>query len=230
MGTMMKAMRNPKKMDDQQVMAAYVKDMTEAKENKQLTEQEAEFGDFLKAQLAKTGKGNDFFASMATKLLIEKRVLSENMVNALRKCMNVEKEPKKEEPIDESTLPKATFKIRQWLMKDRNLDSRIISGIVLKETAKAYLFKGHADMLETQSWCMRCGKPLTQPASYTIGFGEVCADKMMVPYPSDLNEMNSRQRKAYRRKILGVLHNQKFECWIPKSQVEEIVSYETKAK
>jgi hypothetical protein len=35
--------------------------------------------------------------------------------------------------------------------------------------------------------------------------------------------MTGKARKEYRKALLGVLHKQKFERWIPKSQVEEVL-------
>jgi hypothetical protein len=54
-----------------------------------------------------------------------------------------------------------------------------------------------------------------------IGFGEKCAAKVGVPYPTDILQAPKKTRLAMRKKLLKVLHNQKFETWIPKSQIQE---------
>jgi hypothetical protein len=134
--------------------------------------QRAEFLDWINGEFEKAGKEgrrlSDFFTSMRTKLICAD-ALSENMVNALRKCKD---RPALSEVKKDAKTVVLTLKIKKFLQKQLELDSRVITGVVKCESAKAYLMEGHADMLSTMSWCMRCGKGLTQPASYTIGFGE----------------------------------------------------------
>lgn len=164
-----------------------------------------------------------FFSSMLTKISTN-QVLTPNMVTALRKCMNqdIERASAQAKPVDEKSLPVMTFKMKQFWTKKNELGSRVITGMVLRETAKAYLLKGHADMIEG-SWCMRCGKELTEPASMVIGYGAICCQKLGVDYPSDILTASKKERLAIRKKLMVVLHNQTFETWVPKSQIEEII-------
>lgn len=151
--------------------------------------------------------------------------LTPHMTEALDKCMARDKpkadNEKTAEPVDEKKLPKIKCKMRQWWMKENKLDSRVISGIILQETIKAYHVKGHADMVEG-TFCMRCGRELTEPASMVVGFGAECCEKLGLPYPADIKEASKKEREAIRKKLTKVLHNQTFELWIPKSQIEEI--------
>ena len=164
-----------------------------------------------------------FFTDMLRKIQ-GSQVLTPNMVAALRRCiekdMNNRENPPK--PIKEKDLPMMTFKMKQFWTKKNDLGSRVITGKVLKETAKAYLLKGHADMVEG-SWCMRCGKELTEPASMVIGYGAICCSKLGVDYPNNILTASKKERLAIRKKLRVVLHNQTFEAWVPKSQIEKII-------
>lgn len=221
---------------DQQMAIDFANDMKAGKEVSELASQKEEFFSYLSEKVAKA-KNNEFFKSMLTK--VEGGViLTENMVNAIRKCKTqdaqwaaekTEKEAQKDQPIDYKKCTKLTLKMKPWWMKANKLESLVITGYVVAESAKAYLIHGHADMIEG-CWCMRCGKELTLPASYTIGYGETCASKMGVPYPGDLNVMTAKQKAAYKKTILKTLHNQTFEAWVPKSQVVEILKEEKPGK
>lgn len=225
----MKGFKNFPKTDTQ-VVVEFEKDMQAGKDAAALKEQAAEFTTYLQAKISKGGKVS-FFESMFKKIT-DGVLLTENMINAVRKCMNEDSNkaaPAPDAPIDYTKLPSMTLKMKQWWMKANKLESRVITGYIVKETAKAYLIHGHADMIEG-CWCMRCGRPLTLPASYTIGFGADCASKVGVPYPGDLNTMSAKKKAAYKKTILKTLHNQKIEAWVPKSQVEEILKTEQPGK
>jgi len=164
-----------------------------------------------------------FFTDMLKKIQ-SNQILTPNMVAALHRCiekdMNNRENPPK--PVNENDLPEVTFKMKQFWTKKNELGSRVITGKVLRETAKAYLLKGHADMVEG-SWCMRCGRELTEPASMVIGYGAICCAKLGIDYPSDILTSSKKERLAIRKKLMVVLHNQTFEAWVPKSQIEEII-------
>lgn len=196
----------------------------EAKSKAILTAQRVEFLAYLQAKVAQKPEG--FFADMLARLGRDTE-LTENMANAIRKCMSgdIEREANKNKPVDESKLPKLTMKMRKWWTEQNNLDSRVITGIVLVETAKAYKMKGTADMIEG-TFCMRCDRELTEPASMVIGFGPICAGKLGIPYPTDILTAPKKVRQAYRNELLNKLHDQKFELWVPKSQIQEILKEE----
>lgn len=203
--------------EDKEV-ATYVEGMTaKAKENAAWLVQKQEFMQYL-IDKQKAQPYNDFFKSMALKLSYG--LLSENMVSALRKCKD--KDEGKAAPFPERSI---VLKIKPWLMKDMAIDSRIISGTVKAESAKAYLITGHADMLMNACWCVRCGKELTEPASQLTGMGATCADKAGIPYDSaGVLVASQAERRAIRQQFLRKFHSQTFERWIPKSQVEEVVT------
>lgn len=172
-----------------------------------------------------------FFADMLQKIK-KNQTLTPNMEAALQKCMKQDAErtvqPKSADasPVNIESLPTITLKMKQWWTRQQDLGSRVITGKILRETAKAYHIKGHADMIEG-TWCMRCGKELTEPASMVIGYGPTCCAKLGVPYPDDIKTASKKERQAIRKKLMVVLHNQTFEAWVPKSQIEEIIKEES---
>jgi len=201
------------------VLTEEVKDVQIPKNNI-LKAQRVEFGPWLVAKVKTSTFA--FFTDMLKKIDNE-QVLTPNMVTALQKCMAQDTErsnPPK--PVDEKDLPEVTFKMKQFWTKKNDLGSRVITGKVLRETIKAYLLKGHADMVEG-SWCMRCGRELTEPASMVIGYGAICCEKLGISYPSDILTSSKKERLAIRKKIMVLLHTQTFETWVPKSQIEEII-------
>lgn len=225
-----------KKTEDEEFKANYIKDMkdmtpseiSKRSEQVMVESQRRKYNVYLDKKLRATEWREGFFKAMYT-TLENGTALSDGMVAALDKCMarDAEYEAKKDQPVDESKLPKITLKMRQWWIKENKLDSRVITGVILRETAKAYLIKGHADMVEA-TYCMRCGRELTEPASMVVGYGSECCEKLGIPYPADIKAASKRERQAIRKKLLKVLHNQTFECWVPKSQIEEVISSDGK--
>jgi hypothetical protein len=137
---------------------------------------------------------------------------------ALRKYLGVEKAEKNE--IDGTPMK---LRMKAWWCKQNSIESRIITGVVTRETEKAYFFIGHADMLDSAT-CWRCGKNLTNPASYFAGVGETCAKKLGVPYPHEVALMTEKEKTNFKKKIKQVLKKQTIEGWIPKSQVVEVLN------
>jgi len=184
---------------------------------------DAQKGEFLYWLEQKAQDSSFVFFSDMFKRINNGQVLTPNMITALRRCMGQDAERSNpDKPVDEKDLPTMTFKMKQFWTKKNDLGSRVITGKVLRETHKAYLLKGHADMVEG-SWCMRCGRELTEPASMVIGYGAICCAKLGVDYPSDILTSSKKERLAIRKKLMTVLHNQTFEAWVPKSQIEEII-------
>ena len=216
---------------EQEIVEQYMKDVQESKEQAQLKSQDQEFRAYLERKVANTPeKYVGFFRDML-KYMNDGVILTDGMVNALRKCIQRDIQRDQEFEAKRNNLQSAqrpiTLKIKPWLMKDMGIDSRIISGVVKAESAKAYLIEGNADMLVNACWCMRCGRELTEPASQVTGFGEWCASKIGIPYRTDILLASAKVRKEIRMQFVRKLHDQKFERWIPKSQVEEIVTEET---
>jgi hypothetical protein len=141
--------------------------------------------------------------------------LTDNMVKALDDAMS------RVSKVQAVQNPTVTMKVRKWWMNANNIDSRVITVSIERETEKAFKVVGHAD-ISNGSWCMRCGRALTQPASFSIGFGADCASKIGIPYPSELNKMSTLEIERYRQELLGKLREQKIATWLPKSQIEDI--------
>lgn len=192
-------------------------------EDKQHMKQRKEFEAFLKEAVAKP-KPFQFLVDMHTKLIVDGDLLSENMMNAIRKCMKREEDWKKKKKASEAgNYPTITLKIKPFLMKSLGIDSRIITGKVKAESGKAWLIEGYADMLENVSYCVRCMRQLTEPASQITGMGSTCAEKAGVPYdPSNVLGASKKARENIRKQFVKKLNNQKFETWIPKSQSEVV--------
>lgn len=220
---MMKANKNYKSNVATKEMANKKKQELQKSESDTWMTQMDEFEKFL-IEATKKEKPFDFLVSMHKKLVTDGDILTDNMVNALRKCMKQQKEwEEKKNDKKDVPLKKITLKVKPFIMKKHNLDSRIITGVVKAESAKAWLIEGHADMLENASFCVRCMKELTEPASQVTGMGKICATKAGIPYdPTGVLQKSKKQRQAIRKQYIQHLHNQKFESWIPKSQAEVI--------
>jgi hypothetical protein len=209
---------------DKALTDAYTKDMEKAKLNGAYQKQIEEFGTFL-TEASKKTKPFQFLLDMKAKH-DEGAVFTDNMANAVRKCMEREKEwtkqnEEKKKASEAGNYPTITLKIKPFLMKSLGIDSRIITGKVKAESAKAWLVEGYADMLTDMTFCARCSKQLTEPASMVTGFGATCADRLGIPYdPAGVLGMSKAERKKVRQQFVKKLNNQKFERWIPKSQAE----------
>jgi hypothetical protein len=188
-------------------------------------QQREEFGEWLDGKVTAMKenriKWNDFFYAMLQKI-IEGDILGEGMKGALRNCMKRDAEWEAERLKKCSGEPKTIMlKIKPFLMKDLGIDSRVISGTVKRETQKAWLIEGYAYMVENQSWCARCGRELTEPASQITGMGAICAEKAGVPYDKEnVLKASKKERQLIRAIFVTKLQAQKFERWIPKSQAE----------
>lgn len=211
---------NIAKVTDAEIKASYIKDMTPSKEDLQHKAQLNKYGAYIEKKL-ETWQ-SEFLLSMKEKLQ-NKDTLTPNMEAALDKMMarDAEYEAKKSGKSQEPTR-QITCKMKQWWCKEHNIDSRVITGMILAESAKAYLVKGYADMT-TGTYCMRCGRELTEPASMLIGFGAECCEHLGIPYPSDVKTTSKKERMAIRQQLIKVLHNQVFEAWVPKSQISEVI-------
>ena len=159
---------------------------------------------------------NPFLVSMHDRHM-RGEILSPRMVAAIEKCM----EQRKTEALENADKkPRiVTIAIPQFIMQNLGIESRIVTGEIINETEKAWYIKGHADIVENLSWCVRCGKELKEPASQVTGMGATCAKKMGIPYDAKgVLSMTKRQRTAIRKKFQKHLKNQTFMEWLPKSR------------
>ena len=157
------------------------------------------------------GTKSDFFKSMLERLQ-KGYQLTENMLKALDGA--IEREERNTNPIKE----RKQLQMTKWWMRKQGFHSMVLNVEIEVETMKGYKVKGYCDVMKG-CWCMRCGKELKQPASFTLGYGPDCAKKMGIPYPKSLNSMTADEIEKYREDLLGKLKDQVFEGWIPKSQV-----------
>jgi hypothetical protein len=216
---------------DVEAAKGYVKDMELSQEKAQLKSQEKEFKAYLENKVKNTPEQFVKFFRDMLGYMNDGMILTPGMVAALQKAQDRDKayEDKKNSKAEAQPERTITLKVRAWLMKDLEIDSRIITGTVKVETAKAYLIAGHADMIYNACWCMRCGKELTEPASQVTGFGAICADRLGIPYDKEgVLTASKAVRKSIRSQYVEKLQNQRFERWIPKSQVEETMPDGTK--
>jgi hypothetical protein len=179
-----------------------------------------QFAEFLNEKVATTK--SDFIKAMHQRLA-EGKELTPNMVSSLQNAILRDQQYKKDRAERENApKPTKTFKMRKWWVNEIGLHSRVVTVEIHAETERAYKVTGHADIVNG-SWCMRCGRKLTQPASFTIGFGAECADKVGIPYPKELNTMSEKELKEYREKLLGILQEQTIDMWLPKSQIDRVI-------
>lgn len=208
----------PIKGSKKTTLAQEMKEKVETRCDKQA----AEFREYLKEK-TKSAPDNKFFSKMLLCIQFGEE-LTENMENAIRKCIANDEVRKKRQNAKPEELPTITLKLKRWLMKEIGIDSLVITGKVRWESTKAWMIEGYADMPADCSFCVRCGRPLTEPASIIAGMGAICAEKAQHPYPAELLNLPAKQKHAYRKKLQAVLQNQKFERIIPKSQAE-VLSY-----
>ena len=169
---------------------------------------------FLQGKIAE-GTKSGFLQSMYERLQ-KGWALTPNMVKALDDA--IARDERNANPVK----PRKILKLSKWWMKKQGFYSMVLNASIEVETVKAYKVVGHADIMHG-TWCVRCGRELTQPASFTIGYGSDCAKKVGIPYPKALNAMSDADVEKYREELLGKLKEQVFEGWIPKSQVVEVI-------
>lgn len=91
-----------------------------------------------------------------------------------------------------------------------------ITGIVLRETERALLVKGHGDVGQLVT-CVRCGRKLTHPVSKLVGIGPECGghwwdESVLGPY--GFTEAHAEQLKKMVTDI-------QVEAWVPKSCIRD---------
>src|SRR5690606_6273646 len=107
-----------------------------------------------------------------------------------------------------------------WLARQHGAP-RIMEGEIVRETARAILFRGRVHFNGTH--CGVCGTLLTNPASVAYGIGPICAAKFGVTLP-DPSNLTEAEIAAYRSKVM----DKQIEAWLPKSKIEiEIIGTET---
>jgi hypothetical protein len=169
---------------------------------------------FLEKKITE-GTKSDFFKSMFERLQ-KGYTLTPNMLNALDGA--IEREKRNNNPIKE----RKHLVMTKWYAEKQGFASMVLNVEIEVETMKGYKVRGFSDIMKGTK-CMKCGKKLKQPASYTLGYGPECAKKIGLAYPSALNSMSEEDSKEYQEKLFGKVRDQKFDGWIPKSQIEDVL-------
>lgn len=100
---------------------------------------------------------------------------------------------------------------------DNPMPLRTMIGTIEKETKGMVYMKLHGDIIAEQThFCMKCGRPITNPVSQFFGMGPECGGHNYVnPFESE-EELKSVV-ESYRR---NYLQNITWEGWIIKSAIE----------
>lgn len=100
---------------------------------------------------------------------------------------------------------------------DNPMPLRTMIGTIEKETKGMVYMKLHGDIIAEQThFCMKCGRPITNPVSQFFGMGPECGGHNYVnPFESE-EELKSVV-ESYRRNYLQKLT---WEGWIIKSAIE----------
>ena len=218
--TLQKA-QDAQKTSERKLAEAYINRIkVEAAANK------VEFLPYIEKKL--TTWNSEFLVSMQEKIN-KGHLLTDNMKAALRRMIEKEATYEVDKAKREATkdLPKFKFTVlvKKWWAMQNNLHNFVFTFEVYTETSKAYLVKGNADMVE-ETFCTFCGRALTEVASQSIGVGPICAAKWGVPYPSNMLTASKKERAALKAQIQKVVRDQKFEGWLPRSQIKEILNRE----
>lgn len=198
-------------------------DQLEQRFQEELSEDYNEFFTFI-VEKRKTWD-SDFLKGMQERLE-KKQPLSDNMKKALRGMQERDRQYAASKVMREEQKDVPKFKmtvlVKKWWVQQNGLVNFVYTFDVYAETAKAYKVKGTADAVE-RSYCTFCGKTLTELASQIVGCGSTCAEKNGVPYPADVLSMNKKERATLRKEIQTIVRGVKFEGWLPKSQVKEVL-------
>ena len=114
-----------------------------------------------------------------------------------------------------------TFDFMAKWNNDNPMPYRLMIGEKVKETRGMVYMKLHADITEEKaSFCMCCGRPLTNPVSQYFGIGPECGNHNYVN-PFDSEEELKEAVKEYRKQLRSVT----WEGWIIKSAIisEEVI-------
>ena len=99
------------------------------------------------------------------------------------------------------------IKLTKWIADQKGLP-RYLSGVIVRETEKAILFKGCGKLLPRDR-CMACGRELSNPVSIKYGIGIQCGEHWGIDPEGESHE-----------EIIKKLEQlMDFETWLPKSQV-----------
>ena len=138
-----------------------------------------------------------------------KKSVVESVPNALYKITVKQYMTKKSSP---------RFDFMQTWNNDVPMPLRTMVGTIEKETKGMVYMNLHGDITSpVTQYCMKCGKPITNPVSQYFGMGPECGGHNYVnPFENeeDLKEAVEKYRREYLQQI-------KWEGWIIKSSIIE---------
>jgi hypothetical protein len=109
-------------------------------------------------------------------------------------------------------IPQVLLHVSQWVMLEYKLATRMVEGIILKETEKAVLFKGRATVQATTR-CLICGRTLDRTDSKLIGIGPDCCAKFGISRDVVITPQIAEQVR------MRMARETEVEFWIPKTSL-----------
>lgn len=161
-------------------------------------------------------------------------IATDSMVIVLHGSQNAS-ETKRSEAIDDSNDTEYVITVKLYMTKpstpefdfmsrwnhDNPMPLRTMVGTKVKETRGMVYMKLHGDIVSDQvQFCMKCGKPITNPVSKFFGMGPECGGHNYVN-PFNTREELEEAVNAYRKKLNDVT----WEGWIIRSAITSWEEY-----
>ena len=159
-------------------------------------------------------------------------VLIDNMVIVLHGKQNVSERQRMNDSDDNIQY---VLTVKQYMIKkatpefdfmakwnhDEPMPLRTMVGTKVKETRGMVYMKLHGDIVSDQvQFCMKCGKPITNPVSKFFGMGPECGGHNYVN-PFDTEEELKAAVNSYRKQLNKIT----WEGWIIKSAIIKCEEY-----
>ena len=159
-------------------------------------------------------------------------VLTDNMVIILHGKQNVSERQRMNDSDDNIQY---VLTVKQYMTKkatpefdfmakwnhDEPMPLRTMVGTKVKETRGMVYMKLHGDIVSDQvQFCMKCGKPITNPVSKFFGMGPECGGHNYIN-PFNTREELEEAVNAYRKKLNDVT----WEGWIIRSAITSWEEY-----
>ena len=151
-------------------------------------------------------------------------------IEYIKLCSEQKNAEKRKTEHSESITKQYVITVKQYMTKksspsfdfmakwnnDNPMPLRTMIGTIEKETSGMVYMKLHGDIIAEQiQFCMKCGKPITNPVSQFFGMGPECGGHNYInPFESEeeLKSVVENYRKNYLQKIT-------WEGWIIKSAI-----------
>jgi hypothetical protein len=168
-------------------------------------------------EFLKSNKDSNFeFLRDMHKSLFDRKYMSEKQVQAVMKFVVNARKPKKDKTVKKEMNKKVELVLKNYFARENNIPITM-GGTIINETELAVYFKG-TGVVRDAVFCLRCGRPLTHPASLLVGYGPECSEKLGIPWGFN-GTPTEEELKKFRKDLY---ENTKFEGWIPKSKIKEL--------